>query len=150
MAIGVVQEQHPDRAKLYRQWRQLDWPILVDSLNVLDHSAVPIPMALDEAGILRMVRPRSRNIASNFIEKDFGAPKVAKKFNIASRKRLPAGADQFLFGDLEKAIKTFQSAVKKNPNDARAHFRLGVALRRRADSKDRKGDDAESLSCILG
>ena len=24
--LGVVQEQHPDRAKLYRQWRQLGDP----------------------------------------------------------------------------------------------------------------------------
>ena len=53
IAIGVVQEQHPDRTRLYRQWRELDWPIFVDSMNTVDHvTVVPIPMAIDEAGIV--------------------------------------------------------------------------------------------------
>ncbi|MCH8851876.1 MAG: hypothetical protein IID41_04415, partial [Planctomycetes bacterium] len=50
VVLGVVQEQHPDRAKLYKQWRQIDWPILVDSLNLLDLAVVPVPVAIDESG----------------------------------------------------------------------------------------------------
>ena len=50
VAIGVVQEQHPERALLYRQWRNLDWPIFVDSLNLLDLEVVPVPIAIDTTG----------------------------------------------------------------------------------------------------
>ena len=69
--MGVVQEQHPDRAKLYRQWRKLGWPIYVDSLNLLGLSAVPVPVALDESGIVRVSRPNPRTFVRDFIDADF-------------------------------------------------------------------------------
>ena len=72
IALGVVQEQHPDRTRLYRQWRQLDWPIFVDSMNTIDHvTVVPIPMAIDESGIV--------------VDAEFG-PKELDAFMKAPRK----------------------------------------------------------------
>ena len=44
--VGIIQEQHPDRCRLFMQWKQMDWPILVDSLNLLEVSAVPITVAI--------------------------------------------------------------------------------------------------------
>lgn len=29
--VGVIQEQHPDRARLFMQWKEMGWPMLVDS-----------------------------------------------------------------------------------------------------------------------
>ena len=60
VVVGVVQEQHPQRARLYAQWRQLDWPIFVDSLNLLLIDVVPVPVAVADRGVFRheSVRPR--------------------------------------------------------------------------------------------
>lgn len=51
--VGIIQEQHPDRCRLFMQWKQMDWPILVDSLNLLEVTAVPITLTIDEHGIIR-------------------------------------------------------------------------------------------------
>jgi hypothetical protein len=37
--VGIIQEQHPDRCRLFMQWKQMDWPILVDALNLYGVSA---------------------------------------------------------------------------------------------------------------
>ncbi len=63
--LGIVQEQHPDRARLFMQWKQMDWPVMVDSLNLLNVSVVPITLLIDERGIVRRrvpprVAPRRR------------------------------------------------------------------------------------------
>ena len=58
--LGVTQEQHPERCRLFAQWKQFDWPILHDPINVLESAAVPIVVAIDEHGIVRSTRPRPR------------------------------------------------------------------------------------------
>ena len=40
--LGVTQEQHADRCRLFSQWKQFDWPILHDPINVLDLLGVPV------------------------------------------------------------------------------------------------------------
>ena len=49
--VGLIQEQHPDRCRLFMQWKGMDWPILVDALNLYGVDAVPITYAIDEAHI---------------------------------------------------------------------------------------------------
>jgi len=34
--VGIIEEQHPDRAQLFMQWKQMGWPVMVDSLNLLN------------------------------------------------------------------------------------------------------------------
>lgn len=53
--VGVIQEQHPDRCKLFMQWKQMDWPVLVDPLNLLEVGVVPLALLVDENGIVREV-----------------------------------------------------------------------------------------------
>ncbi|HVL13287.1 MAG TPA: hypothetical protein VM529_12035 [Gemmata sp.] len=53
VVLGVTQEQHSERCRLFAQWKGFDWPILHDPINVLGSSAVPIVLALDEHGIVR-------------------------------------------------------------------------------------------------
>ena len=55
--VGIVEEQHPDRARLFMQWKQMTWPIMIDPLNLLDVAAVPITLLIDENGIIRYVNP---------------------------------------------------------------------------------------------
>ncbi len=51
--LGVTQEQHADRCRLFAQWKQFGWPILHDPINLLEAPAVPIVVAIDEHGIVR-------------------------------------------------------------------------------------------------
>jgi hypothetical protein len=51
--VGIAQELHPDRARLSMQWQRVDWPLLVDALDVLNLETVPITVAVDEYGIVR-------------------------------------------------------------------------------------------------
>lgn len=164
VAIGVVQEQHPDRTRLYRQWRQLDWPIFVDSLNVLDVEVVPIPIPIDESGIVRHRRIRPNQFAKRFVDVAYPKVDVPASYNRATKRdavafRSGIGAAQraddwrgrgdavFLHnGDagVQLAIEAYENAVELNPSDGRAQFRLGVALRRRYDSNRRQPGDAQA------
>ncbi len=171
--IGVVQEQHSDRAKLYAQWRGLHWPIFVDSLNLLDLSVVPIPVAIDASGVVRHERIRPQDIVKKFVEADYPATAVPKGY-----KRTAGSAPDHLYMQAESlqtakawrdlgdacflasrglepartlaaqnnfsALEAYQKAVKIDPADGRAQFRLGVTLRSRYDSSHRRFGDAQA------
>ncbi len=158
VVLGVVQEQHPDRAKLYKQWRQIDWPILVDSLNLLDLTVVPVPVAIDESGIVRHTGRMPSSLETEFVLRTYDTVKIAKNFNRAKRadphelsQRVSKSGRAVAYRDLgdayffkpaseslDRCIEAYQQAIKLDPHDGRAHFRLGVALRKRAESTHRR------------
>ena len=74
--VGIIQEQHPDRARLFMQWKEMGWPILVDSYDLLEVPVVPLTLAIDESGI---IRKRLRGVqdgalAASFVDETFGKP----------------------------------------------------------------------------
>jgi len=162
VVIGIIQEQHPDRCRLYAQWQQFDWPILHDPINQLDLRGVPIAIAIDEQGIVRDTRPRSSNIEA-FVARNFEAtrdtspaaspavPNIESLANKAKKEKSSEawrnlGDAQILWGDsqeLNNVVSDYQEAVRLNPKDAAAHFRLGVAHRMRHESPLREPDDFE-------
>ena len=71
MLLGVTQEQHADRCRLFAQWKEFDWPILHDPINVLEARAVPIVVAIDEHGIVRAIGPRPETFEAEFLDKTF-------------------------------------------------------------------------------
>ncbi len=162
VVIGVVQEQHPDRAALYRQWRRLDWPIFVDSLNLLDLDVVPVPIGIDASGVVRGLRLSPRNVVKSFIDADFPPSVIERNYNRAAEpdpaeaakqaEKLDTAGSWRDLGDawfhssdgLERAIEAYRRAVLLDPGDGRAQFRLGVALRRRYESRSRRGGDAQA------
>ncbi len=76
--VGIIQEQHPDRAALFMQWKEMGWPLLVDSYNLLEVPYVPITLAIDERGIVRRQLRAIRDgqvIDDAFLEEAF-APAV--------------------------------------------------------------------------
>ena len=81
MLLGITQEQHADRCRLFAQWKRFDWPILHDPINLMEAPAVPIVVAIDEHGIVRSIRPRPETFAAEFLDKPFaddappGAPR---------------------------------------------------------------------------
>lgn len=132
--VGLIQEQHPERCRLFMQWKQMDFPVLVDSLNLLDVSAVPITMLIDETGVIKAIRPDEKQLAAFVAEPaiqvsgPMPAPAAQDELDVANRLLLLGDAD-----DRDRAIHTYEQRCGNVPDDARAHFRLGVALRRRFD-----------------
>lgn len=148
---GIAEEQHPDRARLFAQWHRMDWPVMVDSLNLLGISSVPITLFIDEQGIIRAVNPEPSALAA-FLEKAFpppagalpAGPVVPDQARLVSRPAADTfeawqrcGDTLLLWGGaarLGSAIAAYERATELAPQDGATHFRLGVAYQMRHDS----------------
>ncbi len=157
--VGIIQEQHPDRARLFMQWKQMDWPVLVDSYNLLGVSAVPIAIAIDEHGVVRAVRPGLDELEQDFLDLSYPEPPGLLPATPASpavqllEKPGDAGTAQawrdFATAQAlwaterrpDESVGAFESAIQLEPGHGPTHFRLGVALRKRYDSPRRQPDD---------
>jgi hypothetical protein len=155
VAIGVVQEQHPDRTRLYRQWRELDWPIFVDSMNTLEHiTVVPVPVAINQAGIVAHDRIKPEQLA-NFVRTELEMPDIPADYNRISRAVPDArpidgtsssdwhawGRDVFNLGsadEIDSAVIALETSATLSPGDGPIQFSLGTALRRRYEGPHRK------------
>ncbi len=162
--LGVTQEQHADRCRLFARWKGFDWPILHDPINLLEAPAVPIVVALDEHGIVRAVGPRPETFAREFLDKTFAddAPAGASKSSgppdptsLLREARARRDADAWReAGDaltvwggvarVDEAIDTYTRAVRLEPSDKNARFRLGVAYRMRHESAGRRPGDFQA------
>lgn len=152
--VGVIQEQHPDRALLFMQWQQMEWPLLVDSLNLLGVTGAPVTVFLDEAGVIQAVNP-SKDSLPSFLRKDFAVNEGEKMpdANLADVGALlltsapgstERGDFEFLWGGnggVDRAIFAYRQALSSGEENAATLFRLGVAHRRRYDSDGRQADD---------
>ena len=123
--LGIVQEQHPDRAVLYMQWQQMDWPVLADPYNDLGISAVPITLLIDQHGIIRYRNPK---------------PKDLQKFLVTE---YPNNAKQQPVKLLPKSINSLKKIIAQEPKNTAAFFRLGVAHRMRFDTDNPEPNDFE-------
>lgn len=159
--VGIIQEQHPDRARLFMQWKRMDWPVMVDSLNLLGVSAVPITLAIDEAGIVRFANlplAAAKTLEGQFVSRTYGDAQPAgarpgppdlallrqavRNGGASARRAYTDGL--ILWGspkDLGEAVAEYKRALKLEPNDGPTHFRLGVAYRKRYDSALRQPFD---------
>jgi hypothetical protein len=160
--VGILEEQHPDRARLFMQWKRMDWPLMVDSLNLLEMPAVPVTLCVDEYGIIRLVNPPRQDadkleeiFLSKTYEKPSGvppgrpaAPDLARMKAAAASGSAAAlrayGDALFLWGGaarLNEATEFFQHALRLEPADGATHFHLGVTYRKRYDSEFRQAGD---------
>lgn len=154
---GIVLEQHPDRARLFMQWQQLGWPLMVEPFNVLGFTAVPRTFLLDAHGVVRMIHPQLddlETVGREFIDQEFEAPgAVATTLDL--RSHLSGGAPETaeawleramslaMWGepsDLDAALFAAETSVELVPSD-RAHFVAGVIARMRYDSGTRQRGD---------
>lgn len=161
--VGIIQEQHPQRARLFMQWKQMGWPIMVDAQNQLGVAVVPITILIDEHGIIRDMRPPRRDIAAAveaFASRSFEPPAVTPAVtpSVMPEMRLRteatatdtaeawrryaealvnwAGPEQ-----IDDAVAAYGRAVELDPLDGPTQFALGVAYRRRLDSEYRQPGD---------
>ena len=141
--VGIVQEQHPDRARLFMQWKEMGWPVHVDSLNLLETTVVPLTLAIDEHGIIRELQPDADDLDRlwrEFVDVDFDRPESLDRPRI---RPSPAEARYLRAepGEMDAVIDAFDDEVAAAPDDEYAHFRAGVAYRARYDSPERRPGD---------
>lgn len=153
--IGIVQEQHFDRAKLFAQWKQwkaIDFPLAWDPFGVTRSKAVPRVFLIDENGIVVKQSPTPEEV----VEFAKGAPEDSvsimtanqlpeldgvSRDEIAARTDLRVAAEmgRVLFQGVEDTsalIDALTMHLDERPEDAAtSHFRLGVAYRMRHDSR---------------
>jgi len=162
--LGIAQEQHPERSRLFAQWHNIDWPILHDPINLMEVRGVPVEVAIDENGIVRSLRPKMDTFEKEFLNKKFtskGSTKRERKtitsdmgalLRHAEKERSPEawkelGDTLVLWGGKSKisdAVNAYKKSLQINPNDGDAHFRLGVCYRIRYDSQKRFSSDFQS------
>ncbi|MHC4537122.1 MAG: tetratricopeptide repeat protein [Planctomycetota bacterium] len=162
--LGIAQEQHPNRNRLFTQWHKIDWPVLHDPINTMQVRGVPIEVAIDENGIVRSLRPKMDTFEKEFINKTFTGkgpepPKIkatrpdpralrrhAEKSRSSEAWRELGDAMVLWEGQskINEAINTYKQALQINPNDGDAHFRLGVCYRLRYDSGQRTPSDFQT------
>ncbi len=139
----------------------MDWPVMVDSLNLLGVTAVPITVAIDEHGIIRQIRPSFEAFKEDFLGHDFKkpdplpSPEPAAPPSLEKRRQKAESAQSakawrqlgqalVLWGmdkDLNEAITAYQQAIELAPDHGPGHFQLGAAYRRRYESTYRKPAD---------
>lgn len=170
--LGITQEQHPERCRLFAQWKGIRWPILHDPINIMGSSAVPIFVAIDEHGIVRSIRPRLDRFEADFLNKSFADDTSLHQAN-QQTPTLPSGHPKSAFdqyqqraeaektsvawrtlgdvltlwggdGQINAALTAYSNAVRLAPNDGPAEFRLGVCYRRRYESSLRQLHDFQA------
>jgi hypothetical protein len=160
--VGIAQEQHPDRCRLFMQWKQMGWPVMFDALNLHGVSAVPITYLIDEEGVVRAVNPKPAEVEA-FLEGR--APRPGARPHLVAAPGIrdaPTGAAAdtaaawrargdavFLWGGddrLGESIAAYTRALDLDPADGPTEFRLGVALRRRHDSRSRETGDFQGAA----
>ena len=134
--VGLIQEQHPARCALFLQWKQMDFPILVDALNRLGVTAVPLFWALDEHGVVRAVRPDFEWLEKEFLATDYPAPETPDMV----WEDTP-GVQAYLAEDWNAAVAELGKEATAEAEQGWAWFRLGCAYRARYDSPLRQAGD---------
>lgn len=157
--LGIIQEQHPDRCALFMQWKQMTWPVLVDSLNLYGIDVVPVTYAIDEHGIVRHLNPTREQFKAFLATPyerpsdggmpepgppDLGRVQARARKDASSSAWMALGEALFLWGGegrLDAAVDAFGRAARLDPGNGAVHFRLGTALRRRHETNRRRRDD---------
>ena len=166
--LGVIQEQHADRCRLFQQWKGLDFPFVQDALNSNGIQVVSVYVAIDEHGVVQG-RPRdSKTFVADFIEQDFEAPteklpvidtklatvahwraQLRESDSTANQIRL---ADSLIVWDgnaavVREATRLYERAGQGESKRSDIRFRLGVA-RRLLYELDGRSDASEFASAL--
>lgn len=154
IVIGITQEQHPDRCRLFAQWQEFDWPILWDPFNLSGAKVVPLITAVDEYGIIRATRLHPDRFEEQFMARVFdapgpapeAAPRVRRGLSAADASPVDHALARILFEGMEHIDETVHAleASAAETASAETQFRLGVAYRLRYDSALTRPDDFQA------
>ena len=84
--LGVIQEQHAQRCRLFQQWKQLDFPVVQDRINSNGIAVVPVYVGIDEQGVIRKIPRDPRKLESEFVDVDFSGRETE---GTAAANRIP-------------------------------------------------------------
>ncbi len=104
---------------------------MVDSYNLLEVSVVPLTLFIDEHGIVRGRASGGVVVAEalrEFLEAEYPVTGVTEGREAAVS--IPARAEL----RTARLLEHFRERIDADPGDAKSHFRLGVAYRKRYDS----------------
>lgn len=112
--LGVIQEQHGDRCRLFQQWQQLDFPVVQDKLNTNGIAVVPYYVGIDPLGRVMGARYRS---PSQFIQQIAEQDTDTKNDSHQMDMRV---ADVSYWSDKLVADRTVSNLI--NHSDAKLHW----------------------------
>ena len=144
--LGVIQEQHPDRCLLFKQWHQIEWPILHDPINSIPTRAVPVFIAIDEAGVVVDSNLRTNELEA-FLDRPPATVESKKPSTVVGQTDEPnelTAAERIVWGaadGLTDVIEDLKQHTASNPEDGPAWFQLGVAHRMRMESEYAENGD---------
>ena len=122
---GIAPEQYGDRMALFLQWKELDFPVLMDPLNVLGVKAVPITLLVDESGVIRHRNPKP-NQFKKFLAQTY--PVTSRKKTLASLPPATAQMQKALMQNDSKQAQQCLSIKGKKISPAQS-FQAGVVAR---------------------
>lgn len=126
--LGVVQEQHGERAQLFARWKEFDFPILHDPINTLACAAVPITIAIDERGIVRHLRATPDWVRDHFLgESTRGVSGEATAPDDHQLSKTENGTEPPAETNSRPDIEALRRAAEQS-KQAADHRRLGDAL----------------------
>ncbi|MEM7454333.1 MAG: hypothetical protein AAF456_08245 [Planctomycetota bacterium] len=157
--IGVTQEQHAERCRLFARWKEFDFPIVQDKATILGLAVVPVAVLIDEHGLVQSTRVRPAQIESLVNEPHPAPPEAAPAASMSLADleafravatddvyaQVASGDAELLWGDEEarshRAIECYNRAAEllgdEEDSDTLAaliDFRLGVAWRDKFDN----------------
>lgn len=166
LSAGVALEQHPDRTRLFMQWHQMSWPVFWDPFNILGLKVVPVTYLLNPDGAVLVVQPsldRVDEIGRRILTTtgtSSADPKSApsRVFGPELTATPPHDPDPRALADhaaalaiweqesLDRSVAVAREAAE-NSKDPALRFHLGVTLRMRHDSEQRRsGDFGEAVA----
>lgn len=160
--VGVAHDVQVDRVRLFAQWKNVDFPIMHDALNLSRTAKLPLVVGVDESGCVRVLDPTPKKLGSEFTEKKFERgreraavtelpdPRYTQRMADESRE----SPEACIYGDalvlaglpqqIDAAINAYQSAINLKTKDPYVWFRQGVAHRIRYDRADRHDGDLQA------
>lgn len=154
--VGIAQEQHPERCRLFAQWRGLDWPIFWDPFNLTESSVVPLAVGVDEHGIVRRLG-MSLGELDEFLAAEYVAP--AENVQVASEEPNSDPSMQAMLrlmharvqpervlgaSEFDACVEALAVQTGSAGWSGRSDFRVGVALRLRAESDHARDGDLQA------
>lgn len=124
--FGILQEQHGDRARLFHQWQQMDFPLAVDAFNLLGVKVVPLHILIDGAGKIVSLRPNLAQVEALIAESEGKLYPAREAIAWQHEDWLEqALGSQASLPQLEK----LRARTAGQPEDDRSWFRRGVLAR---------------------
>lgn len=169
VVIGVIQEQHAERCRLYRQWKEYEFPIVQDAFTGLGLAVVPVPVLIDEFGIVVKNRPRVNTITDwvnqlsvppendapkldsehatvKWLSQKFESDQSAETMCALGDANLKLGTDSSSRESIRCYLKSLSMDDLDESLRGALNFRLGVAYRMLFDLTEVKSQDSSDFS----